>query len=345
MKHWNVKSVFLCTSYNKNFILILLVEFVEDAEDDDVTAAHRSDVTIASAHPRSEVPNSFDAAHVHINPTEYDQNNVPGSPGESISAFPLATSAPPLEESASQTAATQEPGPSPATNNQPLEETVQGQVTYPGTLPHTVETNSGKIIPAPNTHVETIPPQTTPQQSLPEKTTPEISTPELSTPVEFPSISAFPLAHSKSGQTIVAIPALETSGGTNKAGTVLVRLPSKNLRLDGKGTKLNSTVLNGTVIKINGTLYVVKGILTKLPKSAHANKLVGSLVAGVALKNGNEHVVNASTTGVTTVDGELFSYDGISSTTLEDRPFDARVIKVKSKEQSDLPKKKLTGMS
>lgn len=308
------------------------------------------------------MPNSFDAAHVHINPTEYDQNNVPGSPGESISAFPLATSAPPLEESASQTASTQEPRPSPTTNNHPLEETVQGQVTYPETLPHTVETNSGKIIPAPNTHVETIPPQTTPQQSLPEKTTPEISTPEistpevstpeistpeLSTPVEFPSISASPLAHSKSGQTVVAIPALETSGGANKAGTVLVRLPSKNLRLDGKGTKLNSTVLNGTVIKINGTLYVVKGILTKLPKSDHANKLVGSLVAGVTLKDSQEHVVNASTTGVTTADGELFSYDGISSTTLEDKPFDARVIKVKvkSKEQSDLPKEKLTGMS
>ena len=327
----------------KNVIFILFIEFVEDSDNDDVT--------VASAHPRSEVPNSFDAPHVHINPTVYNQDNVPGSPGESISAFPLAKSPPPLEQSASQTPTGHEQGPSLTTNNQPLEETVQGQVTYPGTLPQTVEATTGKINPAPNIHVETIPPQTNSQQSLPEKSTPEISTPEkstpdLSTPLESSSIAAFPLAHSKTGETIITIPALETSGGTNKAGTVLVKLPSKNLRLDGKGTKINSTVVNGTIIKINGTLYVVKGILTKLPKSAHANKLVGSLLAGIALKNSNERVVNASTSGVTTADGEMFSYDGISSTTLEDKPFDARVIKVKvkSKEQSNPPKKKLAGM-
>lgn len=294
------------------------------------------------------MPNSFDAPHVHINPTEYNQNNVPGSPGESISAFPLATSPPPLEQSAGQTPTTQELGPSPTTNNQPLEETVQGQITYPGTLPQTVGAATEKIAPAPNIHVETIPPQTTPPQHLPEKITPEKITPEksipeLSTPVEYPSISAFPLAHSKSGETIITLPALEA----NKAGTVLVKLPSKNLRLDSKGTKINSTVVNGTVIKINGTLYVVKGSLTKLPKSAHANKLVGSLLAGIASRDSNEHVVNASTTGVTTADGEMFSYDGISSTTLEDKPFDARVIKikVKSKQQSNPPIKKLAGMS
>jgi hypothetical protein len=337
-----------------SFSFSMFLEFVEDTDHDDVAVSKESDVM--SPHPRSEVPDSFDAHHVHINPTDYNQNNVPGSPGESISAFPLAT-APPLEET-SQTSTNHLPseqGTAQTTSNQPLEEPVQGHTINLGTFPHTVPTLPGQITPEQSTHVETIPSQTTSQESVPEKSTPVLGTPEISTPVlstsvEYPSISATPLEHSKTGETIVTIPSLEASSNHIKAGSVLIKLPSKHLHLDSKGIKINSTLVNGTVLKINGSLYLVKGSLTKLPKtkSAHANKLVGSLVAGVALKDSNEHLVNGTKAGVTTDgDGDMFSYDGTSLTTLEDKPFDAHVIKVKvkSEEQKNPPKKKLAGMS
>ncbi len=258
-----------------------------------------------------------------------------------MSAFPLATSAPPLEQTG-QPSTNQLPleqNLDQTISNQPLEETAQGQTTNPGTLSHTVQTIPGEIPPEQSAHVETIPTQTTSEQSIPEN----------STPVEYPSISATPLEHSKTGETIITMPALETSGNNIKTGIVLVKLPSKDLHHDSKATKINSKVVNGTVIKINGTLYLVKGSLTKLPKtkSAHANKLVGSLLAGVASRDSNEHLVNGTKAGVTTDgDGEMFSYDGTALTTLKDKPFDAHVIKVKvnSKEQKP-PKKKLSGMS
>jgi hypothetical protein len=325
------------------------IEFVEETQHNDVTGSKKSITT--SPHPRSEVPNSFDAPHVHINPTVYDEDNVPGSPGESISAFPLATSSPPLEQS---NQAPLEQGPHQIITTHPLEGPPQGHTTHPGTFPHTVQTIPGQVTPEQNTipgqitpeqstHVVNIPTQTTSQQSTPEK-----GTHVLSTEVEYPSISATPLEHSKSGQKVVTVPVLETSINKIKPGTVLIELPSKDLHLDRKGAKVNSKVKNGTVVKINGTLYLVKGSLTKLAKtkSAHANELVGSLLAGVAPKVSNEHVVNGTKAGITN-DGEMFSYDGTASTTLEDKPFDAHIIKVKVKneEQKNPPIKKLPGMS
>ena len=297
------------------------------------------------------MPNSFDAPHVHINPTEYNQDNVPGSPGESISAFPLATSAPPLEQNTVQTTGS-EPPLEQTTSSNPVLETTTGQ-SNPGTYSHTVD-----ITPEQGTHVqpvETVSVQTT-SQSIPDINTPlggnqGESTPELNTPVEYPSIAATPMKHKPSETNIITLPVIEIlSAGSKVVAPVLVKLPTKGLHLDRKGPKINSTVVNGTVVKINGTLYLVRGSLTKLTKSAHANKLVGSMIAGVAPKNTNEHLVNAAQAGVTTDDGdddgEMFSYDGTSSTTLEDKPFDAHVIKmnVKNKKLKTPPKKKLTGM-
>jgi hypothetical protein len=322
------------------------IEFVEETQHNDVTGSKKSITT--SPHPRSEVPNSFDAPHVHINPTVYNEDNAPGSPGESISAFPLATSSPPLEQS---NQAPLEQGPHQIITTHPLEGPPQEHTTHPGTFPHTVQTIPGQVTPEQSTipgqitpEQSTIPGQITPEQSthvvnIPTQTTSQQSTPEkgthvLSTEVEYPSISATPLEPSKSGQKVVTVPVLETSINKIKPGTVLIELPSKDLHLDRKGAKVNSKVMNGTVVKINGTLYLVKGSLTKLAKtkSAHANELVGSLLAGVA--------------GITS-DGEMFSYDGTASTTLEDKPFDAHIIKVKVKneEQKNPPIKKLPGMS
>ena len=341
----------------------LSLEVIEDTEQDDVTGSSRSDVTATLPHTRSEVPNSFDAPHVHINPTEYNQDNMPGSPGESISAFPLATSAPPLEQPQTSSNQLPEQSTGQTTGNQPLEETAQGEIIYSGTS-HTVETTTGESIPvqsipAESTHVEAVPSQTASQENVigqnnPVLTTPEKSVPVKGTPTEYPSISATPLEHSKPGETIVTIPTLGTSSSSNHGVPVLVKLPSKNLHLDGKTTKINSTVVNGTVIKINGTLYLIKGSLTKLPKPklTHANKLVGSLLAGVAPKDSNEHLIDNSNAGITTNDdddnnGEIFRYDGTASTTLEDKPFDAHVIKqvkIENKKLKKPPKKKLTGL-
>ena len=275
---------------------------------------------------------------------------MPGSPGESITAFPLATRPPPLEQNHQPPL---EQGPGQTMTTHPLEGTPQGHTTHTGTFPQTVQTIPaqptqeqstvpGQVTPEHSAHVENSPKQTASPQSIPEK-----GTHVLSTEVEYPSISPTPLEHSKSGENVVILPALETSMNNIKTGTVLIKLPSKDLHRDSKGTKINSKVVNGTVIKINGTLYLVKGSLTKLPKtkSANANKLVGSLIADVAPKKSNEHLVNGTKVGITT-DGEMFSYDGTASTTLEDKPFNAHVIKVKvkSKEQKN-SMKKLPGMS
>ena len=272
---------------------LCLVEFDEDIDEDDVSRS--SEVTNESPRPRSELPNSFDAPHVHINPPEYNQENIPGSPGESISAFPLATSPAPLEESASQTS-----------NNQvPLEETAPGQSTpghvYAGhaeTVPSEafpVHSSPGKSIPEQSIHVETIPSQTISEQS----------TSEHSTPVEYPSISATPLKGSKSGATIVAIPAVDTSSSPNKGGTVLIKLPLQDDHHHGN-KKIKPKIVKGTVLKINGTLYLVKGTLTKLPhsKAAHANQIVGGLLADVISKHSHEHLVNDTEVGVTANGGD-----------------------------------------
>ncbi|XP_046842033.1 uncharacterized protein LOC124436153 [Xenia sp. Carnegie-2017] len=123
----------------------------------------------------------------------------------------------------------------------------------------------------------------------------------------------------KPGPTIVVVPSLNAGNIDNKGGSVLVKLPSKDLLSnDVESTEFNSSASNDTVLKINGTLYLLKGSLTKLPQSkpARANQLVGSLLAGVAPKESGDDLINGSEVGLT--QGKLMSYEGKTSTILDD---------------------------
>ena len=87
----------------------------------------------------------------------------------------------------------------------------------------------------------------------------------------------------------------------------------------------NSTDMNRTIVNINGTMYLINGTLTKLNKTKVdnlSNKVVGGMLDDVksANQDSTEHMVNDTQAGVTTdgTAGQLFSYDGASSTTLVD---------------------------
>ena len=196
--------------------------------------------------------------------------------------------------------------------NLPLETTPIGISTYPGHLPSPVDVASGGSVPVG---------QTIDSAAIPSSlgTSPPIVTPPV---VNAPMNQPYPPAttlENKPGPNIVVVPSLNAGNIDNKGGSVLVKLPSKDLLSnDVESTEFNSSASNDTVLKINGTLYLLKGSLTKLPQSkpARANQLVGSLLAGVAPKESGDDLINGSEVGLT--QGKVMSYKGKTSTILDD---------------------------
>ena len=265
------------------------------------TALPRSDIT-SSPQARSEDKDPFNAPHSHINPSDYNQDNIPGSPGESISAFPLATDAPPLEEPAGQT----------STEQHPLEETA-GQSPVTSSSPDVNQQNT------PGTYPDV----------------PSAGTDEGPGHVDNGQTG---------GETIASIPAIDNKN--NRNDETVPSPSSEKQRFPGDGSYLGSdsplvdgnfTNVNGTVININGTVYFVNGTLTKVNKTkAKDQELTNTVIEGMLndvksiSRDSSEHVINDTQAGVTTDGpaGQLYSYDGTSSTTYNDQQVSEKINNV-----------------